>query len=201
MYLHHETLTPTQRASAEHRKRLNANIAARAEELKTAKPIPIDEIIPTVPTGCDNEPERIFKRIKALNIEIEALSERYAKIMGRWYPRIEQIQAAVCQHYKVSVKDLISSQRTASIVRPRQVAMYLCRELTLRSLPEIGRKFGSRDHTTVLHGARKIHSLRAVDEALDSALIAIGATVSGPVSLRPASQPQEATDADPLPTD
>jgi chromosomal replication initiator protein len=60
----------------------------------------------------------------------------------------------------------LSSRRTANVVRPRQVAMYLAKILTLRSLPEIGRRFGGRDHTTVLHAVRKIEALAANDSAL-----------------------------------
>ena len=62
--------------------------------------------------------------------------------------------------------DLLSSRRTANVVRPRQVAMYLAKTLTLRSLPEIGRRFGGRDHTTVLHAVRKIETLAGNDSAL-----------------------------------
>ena len=62
--------------------------------------------------------------------------------------------------------DMRSARRTANIVRPRQVAMYLAKTLTLRSLPEIGRRFGGRDHTTVLHAVRKITALVAKDVAL-----------------------------------
>jgi chromosomal replication initiator protein len=60
----------------------------------------------------------------------------------------------------------LSSRRTANVVRPRQVAMYLAKSLTLRSLPEIGRRFGGRDHTTVLHAVRKIEGLVGNDMAL-----------------------------------
>jgi chromosomal replication initiator protein len=66
----------------------------------------------------------------------------------------------------VSRADLLSSRRTANVVRPRQVAMYLGKTLTLRSLPEIGRRFGGRDHTTVLHAVRKIENLVSTDTAL-----------------------------------
>jgi len=65
----------------------------------------------------------------------------------------------VARQYNVSRSDLLSSRRTANVVRPRQVAMYLAKTLTLRSLPEIGRRFGGRDHTTVLHAVRKIEGL------------------------------------------
>src|SRR5205807_9619753 len=73
--------------------------------------------------------------------------------------KIEEIQRIVARQYNVSRADLLSSRRTANVVRPRQVAMYLAKTLTLRSLPEIGRRFGGRDHTTVLHAVRKIENL------------------------------------------
>jgi chromosomal replication initiator protein len=80
--------------------------------------------------------------------------------------KIEDIQRVVARHYNVSRGDLLSSRRTANVVRPRQVAMYLAKTLTLRSLPEIGRRFGGRDHTTVLHAVRKIENLVGNDTIL-----------------------------------
>jgi chromosomal replication initiator protein len=80
--------------------------------------------------------------------------------------KIEDIQRAVARHYNVSRADMLSSRRTANVVRPRQIAMYLAKTLTLRSLPEIGRRFGGRDHTTVLHAVRKIETLADGDKAL-----------------------------------
>src|SRR5579862_278323 len=80
--------------------------------------------------------------------------------------RIEDIQRVVARQYNVSRADLLSSRRTTNIVRPRQVAMYLAKTLTLRSLPEIGRRFGGRDHTTVLHAVRKIEGLVGNDTTL-----------------------------------
>jgi chromosomal replication initiator protein len=80
--------------------------------------------------------------------------------------KIEDIQRIVARQYNVTRADLLSSRRTANVVRPRQVAMYLAKTLTLRSLPEIGRRFGGRDHTTVLHAVRKIESLVSTDTAL-----------------------------------
>ena len=80
--------------------------------------------------------------------------------------KIEDIQRAVARHYNVSRADMLSSRRTANVVRPRQIAMYLAKTLTLRSLPEIGRRFGGRDHTTVLHAVRKIETLADTDKAL-----------------------------------
>ncbi|SDB51164.1 chromosomal replication initiator protein DnaA [Bauldia litoralis] len=80
--------------------------------------------------------------------------------------RIEEIQVVVARHYNVSKADLLSSRRTRTIVRPRQIAMYLAKALTPRSLPEIGRRFGGRDHTTVLHAVRKIEGLIEGDKTL-----------------------------------
>lgn len=80
--------------------------------------------------------------------------------------KIEDIQRVVARQYNVSRSDLLSSRRTANVVRPRQVAMYLSKVLTLRSLPEIGRRFGGRDHTTVLHAVRKIEALVGKDNSL-----------------------------------
>ena len=80
--------------------------------------------------------------------------------------RVEDILRIVAKHYGVSRADLLSSRRTANVVRPRQIAMYLAKTLTLRSLPEIGRRFGGRDHTTVLHAVRKIEGLVQGDKVL-----------------------------------
>jgi chromosomal replication initiator protein len=80
--------------------------------------------------------------------------------------KIDDIQKLVASHYNISRADILSSRRTANVVRPRQIAMYLSKVLTLRSLPEIGRRFGGRDHTTVLHAVRKIEELAAKDKGL-----------------------------------
>lgn len=80
--------------------------------------------------------------------------------------KIDDIQKLVASHYNISRADILSSRRTANVVRPRQIAMYLSKVLTLRSLPEIGRRFGGRDHTTVLHAVRKIEELAAKDKSL-----------------------------------
>jgi hypothetical protein len=71
-------------------------------------------------------------------------------------PSVQRIQQAVCEHYQITTADLLSASRAQEFATPRQVAMYLCRTLTGRSMPDIGRRFGDRKHTTVLHAARKI---------------------------------------------
>ncbi|MGH6835077.1 MAG: chromosomal replication initiator protein DnaA [Methylocella sp.] len=80
--------------------------------------------------------------------------------------KIEDIQKLVASHFNVSRAEILSARRTASVVRPRQIAMYLSKLLTPRSLPEIGRRFGGRDHTTVLHAVRKITGLVTTEGTL-----------------------------------
>jgi len=76
---------------------------------------------------------------------------------------IEEIQKRVAEHFNIRLADMHSARRARAVARPRQVAMYLAKQLTSRSLPEIGRKFGGRDHTTVMHAVRKVEELRAGD--------------------------------------
>ena len=80
---------------------------------------------------------------------------------------IEEIQRRVAAHYNIKPSELSSNRRSQAVVRPRHVAMYLSKQLTSRSLPEIGRKFGKRDHTTVMYAIRRIEELRSKDKALD----------------------------------
>ncbi|MGB1034818.1 MAG: helix-turn-helix domain-containing protein, partial [Primorskyibacter sp.] len=79
---------------------------------------------------------------------------------------IEEIQRRVADHYNIRISDLVGPRRLRSLARPRQVAMWLCKTLTSRSLPEIGRRFGGRDHTTVMHGVKRIDELRLQDAAI-----------------------------------
>jgi chromosomal replication initiator protein len=76
---------------------------------------------------------------------------------------VDQIQKTVSEHYGLKQADLISERRARAVARPRQVAMWLAKQITTRSLPDIGRRFGGRDHTTVLHAVRRIESLKAED--------------------------------------
>ena len=76
---------------------------------------------------------------------------------------VEEIQRKVSDHYNIRLSDMIGPKRLRSYARPRQVAMYLCKKMTSRSLPEIGRRFGGRDHTTVMHGVKRIEELKIQD--------------------------------------
>ena len=83
---------------------------------------------------------------------------------------VEEIQRKVSDHYNIRLSDMLGPKRLRSFARPRQIAMYLCKQLTSRSLPEIGRRFGGRDHTTVMHGVRKIEDLRNKDSQMSDDL-------------------------------
>ena len=80
---------------------------------------------------------------------------------------IEFIQKKVAEYFNIDISDLTSSRRTRSIARPRQIAMYLSKELTTRSYPEIGRMFGGKDHTTIIHAYRRIEKLRRTEARVD----------------------------------
>ena len=79
---------------------------------------------------------------------------------------IEEIQRKVSEHYNMRLSDMIGPKRHRTIARPRQMAMYLSKKLTSRSLPEIGRRFGGRDHTTVMHAVKRINELKSVDNQI-----------------------------------
>jgi chromosomal replication initiator protein len=100
---------------------------------------------------------------KPLTIETakEALHKRFSE---QRVLTIRDIQKTVASYYRMSIEDLEGSSRKRNIARPRQMCMTLCKELTHHSLPEIGRGFGNRDHTTVLHAAKKISELRDSDD-------------------------------------
>ncbi len=92
---------------------------------------------------------------------------------------IENIQKTVADYFKIRVGDLLSKKRTRSIARPRQFGMALAKELTNHSLPEIGDAFGGRDHTTVLHGCRRIESLRETEKRVDDDYLNLLRTLTG----------------------
>ena len=111
----------------------------------------------------------VFRRSFEPNLSIERVDELLVHLVGNGEPkrvRIEDIQRIVARHYNVSRQELVSNRRTRVIVKPRQIAMYLAKTMTPRSFPEIGRRFGGRDHTTVLHAVRKIVELIGGDNKL-----------------------------------
>lgn len=111
----------------------------------------------------------LFRRSFEPQLSIERVDELLGHLVNAGEPRrvrIEDIQRVVAKHYNVSRQELVSNRRTRVIVKPRQIAMYLSKTLTPRSFPEIGRRFGGRDHTTVLHAVRKIEELISGDTKL-----------------------------------
>ncbi|MBA3898525.1 MAG: chromosomal replication initiator protein DnaA, partial [Sphingomonadaceae bacterium] len=81
---------------------------------------------------------------------------------------IDEIQKRVSDHFSIRQAEMVSARRARAVARPRQIAMYLAKQLTPRSLPEIGRRFGGRDHTTVIHAVKQIERLRAADSEIDA---------------------------------
>jgi len=155
---------------------LNSRVAAaRAHHPQFDVPPPVLSFIAKSVTHNGRDLEGALNRLLACSkltgapITLE-LAEREVRDLVRPPDnkkiKIEEIQRIVARHYNVSRGDLLSSRRTANVVRPRQIAMYLAKVLTLRSLPEIGRRFGGRDHTTVLHAVRKIEHLVGNDTTL-----------------------------------
>lgn len=149
--------------------------AARARHPDLVMPEEVLEFVAEHVTGNGRDLEGAFNRILAHNqLAQEPITLEFAETVIRDLVRaheprrvkIDDIQKVVARFYKVSRADLLSSRRAQTVVRPRQVAMYLSKTLTPRSLPEIGRRFGGRDHTTVLHAVRKIEGLMSKDNAL-----------------------------------
>ncbi|MBN2629229.1 MAG: chromosomal replication initiator protein DnaA [Rhodobacteraceae bacterium] len=106
-----------------------------------------------------------FASLVGREINLDLVQECLSDILRSSDKRltIEEIQRKVAEHYNVRLSDMIGPKRLRTIARPRQVAMYLSKQMTSRSLPEIGRRFGGRDHTTIMHGIRKIEELMAAD--------------------------------------
>jgi len=116
---------------------------------------------------------------RAINLEFAKEALRDLLALQDRLVSIENIQKTVADYFKIRVGDLLSKKRTRSIARPRQFGMALAKELTNHSLPEIGDAFGGRDHTTVLHGCRRIESLRETDKRVDDDYLNLLRTLTG----------------------
>jgi chromosomal replication initiator protein len=154
---------------------LKARLASvRAEDASVTVPDEVLSHVASIVTGSGRELEGAFNQILfRRTFEPQISIERIDEILGHIYRtgepkriRIEDIQRVVARHYNVSKTELLSNRRTRTVVKPRQVAMYLAKVMTPRSLPEIGRRFGGRDHTTVLHAVRKIENDAGLDNTL-----------------------------------
>lgn len=129
-------------------------------------------------------PGAIKDEISTLQGKLRKLRDRYDLLAGKWIS-IKAIQLAVAEHYGMSLMELCSQRRLKEIVRPRQVAIYLCRELTPLSLPQIAVQFGGRDHTTILSAIRRIAMLRKVDTELNAAIVQLTEIISNSNSPAP----------------
>lgn len=146
---------------------------AKAEKLGCPVPDKVMEFLAHKICSNVRELEGALNRIVAhaqlvgRTISLEMTQEVLSDMLRSTERRItiDEIQKKVAEHYSVRVADMHSARRARAVARPRQVAMYLAKQLTPRSLPEIGRKFGGRDHTTVIHAVRKIEELSAYDAA------------------------------------
>jgi chromosomal replication initiator protein len=122
-----------------------------------------------------------YARFHGREINLEVAREALRDIIGATNRQIslELVQKTVSDFYKIKVADMYSQKRTRAIARPRQIAMWLTRELTSHSLPEIGEAFGGRDHTTVMHACRTIIELRGKDSRLNNDLHILMQTIKG----------------------
>ena len=150
-------------------------LQAKAEKVDTKIPENVLEFLAHKITTNVRELEGALNRItafsslvgKEINIEMTHDLLRDLLKSSQRKVNIEQIQKKVSEHFNVKMSDMSSARRSRTVVRPRQIAMYLSKNLTSRSLPEIGRRFGNRDHTTVIHAVKKVEELRNHDVSLD----------------------------------
>jgi len=110
-----------------------------------------------------------YGQLNGRPIDVDFAQEVLADVLQASQRRvtIDEIQRRVCAHFDIRQNDMVSARRARAVARPRQIAMYLAKRLTPRSLPEIGRKFGGRDHTTVIYAVRQIEKLRGSDADID----------------------------------
>lgn len=161
-------------------------VKAKRKQLQVEMPDAVLEFLALKVTSNIRELEGALNRIVAHAevsknpITLESTQEVLQDLLRSHDRRItiDEIQRKVAEHYNIRLSDMHSARRARQVARPRQVAMYLAKQLTARSLPEIGRKFGGRDHTTVMHAVRKIEELSGEDPsfAQDVELIRRGLT-------------------------
>jgi chromosomal replication initiator protein len=146
---------------------------AKAEQLGVVVPQKVKEFLAHKITSNVRELEGALTRLVAHTqlvggaLSLETTQELLQDLLRAHDRRLtmEEIQKRVAEHFKIRLSDMSSARRSRAVARPRQVAMYLSKQLTSRSLPEIGRAFGGRDHTTVIHAVRKIEELVKLDTA------------------------------------
>jgi len=146
---------------------------AKAEQLGVSVPQKVKEFLAHRITSNVRELEGALTRLSANvqlvggNISLELTHTLLHDLLRAHDRRVtmEEIQKRVAEHFQIRMSDMSSARRSRTVARPRQIAMYLAKQLTSRSLPEIGRAFGGRDHTTVIHAVRKVEELIKADSA------------------------------------
>ena len=148
-------------------------LQSKAEQRGLRLPLKIMEFLAHKIVSNVRELEGALNRITAQaqligrDVTLESAQEQLADLLraNERQVTIDEIQRKVAEHFTIKMAEMTSSRRARVVARPRQVAMYLAKQLTARSLPEIGRKFGGRDHTTVMHAVKKVEELIALDRA------------------------------------
>ncbi|MDB5552819.1 MAG: chromosomal replication initiator protein DnaA [Rhizobium sp.] len=171
--------TPTQIEQARKKRERDQRIAMAAERLAQSK---IVELAPPVVPAVD--PEVAAAEWVERQLALMPMKETWFSIVEEIRtepvrPRVEKIQRETMAYFEMPSAAFFSERRTANLVRARQVAMYLAKTLTTKSLPEIGRRFGGKDHTTVLHAVRKIEKLLPSDMTVSDAVETIKAKLGG----------------------
>jgi len=162
--------------SADFELRYNIIVAKLALLPAVEMPANVIDFLARRVTSSVRELEGALNRIAAYammtgrDIDIAFVEEVLANVLRANQRRIsiDEIQTQVAEHYRIRKAEMTSARRAREVARPRQVAMYLSKQLTPKSLPDIGRRFGGRDHTTVIHAVRQIEKLRASDAELDA---------------------------------
>jgi chromosomal replication initiator protein len=162
--------------SADFELRYNIIVAKLALLPAVEMPRSVIEFLAKRVTSSVRELEGALNRIAAYammtgrDIDVAFVEEVLANVLRANQRRIsiDEIQTQVAEHYRIRKAEMTSARRAREVARPRQVAMYLSKQLTPKSLPDIGRRFGGRDHTTVIHAVRQIEKLRASDSELDA---------------------------------
>ncbi len=147
-------------------------LQSKAERLDVEVPSRVLEFLAHKITSNVREMEGAMNRIVAhatlvgRDITLESTQEVLHDLLRAYDRRVtvEDIQRQVATHFEIRLSDMHSARRSRSVARPRQVAMYLSKHLTQQSLPDIGRRFGGRDHTTVLHAVKRVDELRSIDK-------------------------------------
>jgi chromosomal replication initiator protein len=157
---------------------LRLNIIAKKLEAMPQATVPADVVLFLAKRIASNvrELEGALNRVVAYAmlssrpIDVSFVEETLTDVLRAHQRRItiDEIQRKVSDHYRIRHSEMVSARRAREVARPRQIAMYLAKQLTPRSLPEIGRRFGGRDHTTVIHAVRQIEKLRKADAELDA---------------------------------